>query len=169
MKPFPTVPAVGFDAPYELLSACHERVERSLQLLLRLQHHLEGRDHGDETSREAARDVLRYFDIAAPHHHDDEERHVLPLLRQHGQGALADRLAAEHQQLQAAYQALRPGLVALRDDGLRPRFDGWQAFAQAYRQHIALEEAEAYPPTRAASDAAALARMGAEMAARRRS
>jgi len=32
----------------------------------------------DARSRSAARDVLRYFDLAAPQRHDDEERHVFP-------------------------------------------------------------------------------------------
>ncbi|MEN9486198.1 MAG: hypothetical protein RJB37_4078, partial [Pseudomonadota bacterium] len=57
-------PAVGFDQPFEMLQACHERVERSLALLQRLVAHV--RDHGHDTaSRSAARDVLRYFDLAA--------------------------------------------------------------------------------------------------------
>lgn len=38
-----SAPAVGFDQPYEMLEACHERVERSLNLLLRLGAHLRAR------------------------------------------------------------------------------------------------------------------------------
>lgn len=161
-------PAVGFDQPYEMLEACHERVERSLALLLRLAEHLRG-GGVDAQARDAARDVLRYFDIAAPHHHEDEERHVLPLLRRLGRADLADRIAADHVRMQAAYQAIRPGLEALRDQGLLPDSSAWPAFAALYRAHIELEEGEAYPATRAVSDTALLAGMGAEMAGRRRS
>ena len=58
-------PAVGFDQPFEMLHACHDRVERTLVLLGRMVAHVH--DHGhDEDSRSAARDVLRYFDLAAP-------------------------------------------------------------------------------------------------------
>ena len=72
-------PAAGFDEPFELLAACHQRVERMLGLLQRLQPHLQA--HGaDRAGAEAARDLLRYFDLAAPHHHEDEELHVLPVL-----------------------------------------------------------------------------------------
>ena len=33
-------PSVGFEAPFEMLSACHERVERRWALLIKLRHHL---------------------------------------------------------------------------------------------------------------------------------
>jgi len=160
-------PAVGFDQPYEMLEACHERVERSLSLLLRLAEHLQ-RQGADEPARDAARDVLRYFDVAAPHHHEDEERHVLPRLRQLGQAPLADRIAADHVLMHQAYQALRPGLLALRDLGSVPDTASWPGFAALYREHILLEEGQAYPATRGGCDATLLAAMGAEMAARRR-
>ena len=39
-------PGAGFDAPFDMLSACHERVERMLQLLELSQRALQGRDHG---------------------------------------------------------------------------------------------------------------------------
>ena len=84
-------PSAGFDQPFEMLSACHERVQRSLALLQRLQDHLAS--HGaDPQARDAARDVMRYFDIAAPAHHEDEERHVLPVLRAQGEDAFAAQL-----------------------------------------------------------------------------
>lgn len=161
-------PAVGFEQPYEMLEACHERVERSLALLLRLAEHLRDLGGVDHQARDAAKDVLRYFDIAAPHHHEDEERHVLPRLRALGQGALAERIAADHVRMHAAYQALRPGLLALRDGGLMPDTVGWADFAALYRGHIELEEGLAYPSTRAATPIAELAAMGHEMAQRRR-
>lgn len=94
-------PAVGFEQPFEMLLACHERVQRSLDLLLRLQAHV-ARHGADDEARDAARDVLRYFDIAGPHHHQDEEQHVLPRLRAAGQAALAQRLAADHTEMTAS-------------------------------------------------------------------
>jgi hypothetical protein len=74
---------VGFEQPFAMLEACHERVQRTLALLARLRVHV--REQGaDENARQAARDVLRYFDMAAPLHHEDEELHVFPLLLAHG-------------------------------------------------------------------------------------
>jgi hemerythrin-like domain-containing protein len=159
-------PAVGFDQPFELLQACHDRVHRTLGLLLRLGEHLQTVGP-DQQAQEAAADVLRYFDIAAPHHHEDEERHVLPRLRKLGQVDLADRLASEHRQMNAAYQAIRIELVALRDQAVCPTGAGWQAFADLYRAHIELEESSAYPPVRDKALAADLAKMGADMSERR--
>ncbi len=159
-------PAVGFDTPYEMLEACHERVERSLVLLLRLAEHLPHQG-ADAQARDAAADLLRYFDIAAPLHHEDEERHVLPRLRALGQQALAERIADEHRQLHAAYARLRPGLLALRDDAQCPDTADWPALAALYRAHIALEEGSAYPAASAGAEAGELAAMGAEMAGRR--
>ena len=78
-----TVHAAGFEQPFEMLSACHDRVRRSLALLGRLCEHVEV--HGtDAQACQAAADVLRYFSLAAPAHHEDEERHVVPALYARG-------------------------------------------------------------------------------------
>ena len=61
---------VGFEQPFEMLTACHERVHRMLRLLGKLREHLATRGH-DEQAAQAARDVMRYFDQAAPLHHED--------------------------------------------------------------------------------------------------
>lgn len=161
-------PAVGFDQPFEMLLACHERVQRSLDLLLRLQAHVAAQG-ADEQARDAARDVLRYFDLASPKHHEDEERHVLPRLRAAGLGALADRLAAEHAEMGRQWAALRTALAALRD-GSGEALDAaaCRAYAALYAGHMAAEEGEAFPAAARHLDAVTLADMGAEMAARRR-
>ena len=70
-------PGAGYEAPFEMLDACHERVERMLRLLHKLRAHLQA-SGWDAQAAEAARDVLRYFNEAAPRHHEDEERHVFP-------------------------------------------------------------------------------------------
>ena len=164
-------PGAGFDAPFEMLSACHERVERSLRLLERLAVHIVA--HGADTqARDAAADVMRYFDLAAPHHHEDEERHVLPLLRAQGQAALAERLHADHEAMAAAWAALRPTLDALRDGDAHAALtasaqQGWRDFAALYRAHAHTEDSIAFPAAQALLDEAAQRAMGREMAQRR--
>lgn len=161
-------PAVGFDQPFEMLAACHERVQRSLALLLKLQAHVEV--HGpDAQARDAARDVLRYFDIAGPAHHEDEERHVLPRLRACDQAALADRLRADHQRMSETWARLRQPLLhwaageaAAMDKAML------QDYISLYTKHIAAEEAHAYPASAVGLSDEALRLMGEEMAARRR-
>ena len=167
-------PAAGFDEPFEMLTACHGRVDRMLALLRRLATHLQG-GHADEPARQAARDVMRYFDLAAPRHHEDEERHIFAVLASSGDGGLvqlAARLRAEHVQMVAAWAAVRPVLQAL-SQGHWPAeqagavFASWQAFEHLYREHAALEDSQAYPAARALSSAQAQAAMGREMARRR--
>ena len=163
-------PAAGFDQPFEMLAGCHDRVRRSLALLQRLAEHL--RTHGaDRDARSAADDVLRYFDIAGPQHHLDEERHVLPLLEASGDAALIDaaqRLYREHRQIDAQWQVLRALLFVLDDtEALGRQSD---AFIALYEQHLPLEDAVVFPAARrlmlARGDADVEA-MGREMAARR--
>jgi hemerythrin-like domain-containing protein len=164
-------PAAGFDAPFEMLAACHERVERSLRLLERIAAHLPV--HGaDAQAQDAARDVLRYFDVAAPHHHEDEERHVLPALRATGHAAVAARIVADHGLMAQAWAALRADLQAVcngdADAATSPAgVQRWRDFAALYRRHVELEDRAAFPAAQSALDPAAQLAMGDEMAHRR--
>lgn len=161
-----STPAAGFDEPFAMLHACHERVERSLALLERLTAHVV--QHGaDAQARDAARDVLRYFDIAAPQHHEDEERHVLPALRAQDQAALADRIAADHVAMSAAWQSLRPWLLAIGQGDASVVMPDLPRFTALYREHIALEEGSAFTRAQSVLDAEEQQAMGREMAQRR--
>ena len=152
-----------------MLLACHDRVRRSLDLLLRLRAHV-AEHGGDAQARDAARDVLRYFDLAGPKHHEDEERHVLPRLRAAGAHALADRLAADHAEMGRQWAVLRTALEAVSTGESQALDDAaCQAYAALYARHMAAEEGEAFPAASRDVDAASLAAMGAEMAGRRRS
>ena len=168
-------PGVGFEQPFEMLEACHERVQRSLALLQRLVDHLGRHGHGADT-RAAAADVLRYFDLAGPQHHLDEERHVFPALRRHPdlrvRQAVAE-LQADHLRLNADWQRLRAVLLAWRDAEAPPAVTEAdqalvQAFVAVYARHIPLEESLVYPAARPLFDAQALREIGEEMALRRR-
>lgn len=159
-------PAVGFDQPFELLQACHDRVHRTLGLLLRLSEHLQVVEP-DQQARDAAADVMRYFDVAAPHHHQDEERHVFPRLRSAGLSEVADRLEADHQEMHLAWLDLRTGLEALHRLGESPDTGTWKSFVSTYQTHIALEERAAFPMLSPKLSTNELVAMGAEMAGRR--
>jgi len=171
-----SAPSVGFEQPFEMLEACHERVQRSLALLRRVRAHV-GRHGHDADSRSAIADVLRYFDLAGPLHHQDEELHVFPALRDHPDEAVraaVAQLQADHLRLHAQWAALRQVLLRWRDDPVAPQPTAEDDaliddFIAGYQRHIPLEEAVAYPAARPGFDAAALARIGNEMAARRRS
>jgi hemerythrin-like domain-containing protein len=173
--PFHNAPAVGFEQPFEMLEACHDRVRRSLELLARLVVHVQSHGH-DTRSRSAARDVLRYFDLAAPHHHEDEERHVFPRLLASGEDSLVQavrRLRADHELMSQRWAALRPGLAAWAEDGGAGPVDAAlrehaQAFQALYAAHLPIEERLVFPAARVRCDEAACAAMGSEMQQRRR-
>ena len=168
-------PAVGFEQPFEMLEACHQRVQRSLGLLARIVEHVEHQGH-DASSRGACGDVLRYFDLAGPHHHEDEERHLFPRLRDHPDARVREAvatLAQDHARLHALWQRLRAVLLRWRAaDAPPPVGEDERAlvrqFSDGYTRHIALEEALAYPAARPLFSPDDQRRIGAEMAARRR-
>lgn len=169
-------PAVGFEQPYEMLAACHERVQRTLDLLDRLLDYVADKGH-DAQTRSAAADVLRYFDLAAPQHHRDEEMHVFPRLLARGDAALraaVQQLQAEHREMETLWAQIRQPLLRWRElDVSEPPDAALQAavarFRTLYAGHIPHEEGLVFPAARATMDAATQAAMGAEMQARRRS
>lgn len=168
-------PGVGFEAPFEMLGACHERVERMLGLLGSLREHVNA--HGADTqARDAARDVMRYFDLAGPLHHADEERHVFPpLLAQRDPSlvAVVIRLKHDHLEMAELWAPLRAVLSGLMEAGERwpgfspedpQRFDAYDAL---YRRHLLEEDNVVYPAARRLVRGETLRAMGADMMARR--
>ena len=167
-------PAVGFDQPFEMLEACHDRVRRSLALLGKLVAYLSDHPH-DAQSRSASRDVLRYFDLAAPLHHQDEERHVFPRLAGVMDAALTHtvaRLRADHAQMESLWADLRPVLEdwagnaagAAPDERARRLV---AAFTGLCDQHLEVEETLVFSAARARTDEAGLMSMSQDMAHRR--
>jgi hemerythrin-like domain-containing protein len=143
-------PAAGFDQPLELWLACHDRVRRMASLLERLHEHM--REKGaDDAAQVTATSIRRYFDEAAPRHHEDEEVDLFPLLRRLLPqkapadeaaviGAL-DRLQAEHVELGKLWQQVRAVLLAI--EAGRPvalDADLVQRFASGYRRHCEVED-----------------------------
>jgi len=169
-------PGVGFEQPFAMLQACHERVTRSLDLLQRLLEHLERVGH-DEQARAAAHDVWRYFEFAAPAHHADEERHVLPLLRESGDAHLIDvaqRLQADHVAMDAVWRQLGPLLQqvhapssALNITTLDMLHAEAAAFIAIHEQHLPLEDDVAFPAARSRMPPGRLHAMSDDMQRRR--
>jgi hemerythrin-like domain-containing protein len=159
-----------------MLAACHERVQRSLDLLRRLVDHVQSAGV-DADARAAARDVWRYFELAAPAHHADEERHLLPRLRASGDlwlAAVARRMQADHDELRDLWQRLGPRLRELNDSAAAPSTAAWPelrelsaAFIAVHDRHLPLEDDIAFPRVQQRMGADELRAMGAEMAQRR--
>lgn len=165
----------GFDDPLGMLLGCHRRIEKKLAALKALATHL--REKGiDAEASAAAQAVLRYFNIAAAHHHADEEVDLFPLLERRIDDAaersrfaeLDARIRAEHREMENLWARLRRPLEGIAEGLMRtlPEID-IQAFVALYQRHIKAEEAmlaSAVPRWLSEDDLRAL---GHSMAARR--
>lgn len=169
-------PGAGFDAPFEMLTACHERVERMLDLLSRLQAHLTMQGC-DEQARSAAADVLRYFDLAAPQHHLDEERHVFPAvlaLQEQTLRQLVERLQREHLEMERLWTVVRQTLQRVTHADTQSwtplsvaDHAAMAAFAAIYQDHIRDEESLIYPAAQQTLERHHLQAMSRDMTFRR--
>jgi hemerythrin-like domain-containing protein len=169
LEPFGDREAPTFDDPVGMLRACHARIERQLVTLERLVRHLP--IHGaDEQARAAARNLLRYFDGAAPNHHADEEASVFPrlLARTSEAAGLLAALEDDHAALDRCWRRLRPLLAGIAS-GQRANLPPALAveFGTRYGEHVARENARLLPLCADRLSAGDLATIGREMAARR--
>jgi len=138
----------GFDDPVGMWLGCHRRIEKQLKTLARLPAHLAS--HGvDAEATSAAQAILRYFEKSGPHHHDDEDRDLFPLLDRRITGEadraafreLRARLESDHARMSACWAKLRKPLLGIAD-GLAKPLDAAEveAFVAIYRSHIPAED-----------------------------
>jgi hemerythrin-like domain-containing protein len=118
---------------------------------------------------------MRYFDTAARHHHEDEERDLFPALLESMAGSdavclreLTSLLTAEHRELERCWAVLRRRLeqVAGGQTAALPEAEV-QDLVDRYAQHMAREEAELLPMARRLLSDAELDRIGLAMRLRR--
>lgn len=165
--------AASFEAPLEMLLACHERIRRQCATLLRLRSHLAA--HGaDAAAGSAARGVMRYFDRAARDHHEDEEQDLFPALAEAVAGSdpvclrqLVDSLTADHRELARLWGPVRQWLAAVAGGTAPLDTAPLDAFAELYQRHAAREEQELLPMASRLLGAQELDRIGRAMRLRR--
>lgn len=145
-----------FANPIGLLSDCHRRIERFLQVLVKVTTEVQGGSLNAE-HRKAFEAALKYFRHSAPKHTSDEEEDLFPSLRAmqqpHVTAVLArlDRLEDEHKSAAAWHREVEEiGEQWLRQDGLSGpeavRLKNLLArLSDLYRAHIAVEEQEVFP------------------------
>ncbi|HKR41499.1 MAG TPA: hemerythrin domain-containing protein [Paraburkholderia sp.] len=104
--------APSFDETIEMLKACHERIAAQCATFGKLVAHLPL--HGpDMQAQQAARNVMRYFDVAGPHHHADEQQDLFPMLIEVSErlgSPVGERIAClldQHRYLETAWAQLR--------------------------------------------------------------
>lgn len=157
----------------EALELCHHESLAMLELLESLVDRLE--DIGpDLQARRMAEAIEQHFSTAVLQHHEDEERHVFPMLALGGSAdtqQLLARLKQDHAWMDANWFELRPQVDAVACgqswvdvDVLR---EAVAVLAQLIREHIALEESLVYPRFRERLSEGEHGRTSDEMRARR--
>ncbi|BEV72890.1 MULTISPECIES: hemerythrin domain-containing protein [unclassified Paludibacterium] len=142
-----THPAPSFDQPLDMLLACHDQIRRFCDLLDKLVPHIS--EHGvDDAARSTIESIVRYFDVAGPSHHADEEDELFPILEARVPSAppKLEQLSAEHGYLHSRWNAIRDDLLALKngDISVISRIE-IEEFVRQYRMHAAIEEAWLIP------------------------
>jgi len=173
-------PQPGFDQPLGLLSDCHRRIEAFLDMMLRvLDGSQDARNPLAPGEREALEAALRYFDVAAPRHTQDEEESLFPRMRASNDPdahAALDRmvaLEADHRHADAQHAAVKDLCRRWLDVGPLPEPDRQQLadllreLRHLYTGHIALEDSELFPLAARVLDQRQLKEIGQEMARRR--
>jgi hemerythrin-like domain-containing protein len=151
-------PSDGFARPslpaFDALDSEHRAVLEALGQLRRLIDALDREGITDET-RQAARQISRFFSENAREHHAAEERLVFPTLLKSTNAELVRnvvRLQQDHGWLEEDWLELQPQLEAIANGynwyDLEMLRHALPVFEQLYRDHIALEESMIYPEAR---------------------
>jgi pyridoxamine 5'-phosphate oxidase len=169
-----STPAAGFDQPIEMWLACHQRVLRFAGLIKRLAVHVAA--HGaNEEAQVTATSIRRYFNEAAPRHHDDEELDLFPVLRERSSGteeaealAATDHVEDDHLVMAGLWRSLDAALAAIAG-GQSIVLDAQQCdrFESLYRRHIEVEEQIILPALKRRLKADDWSAIGRTMAERR--
>ena len=147
--------APDFSDPLGLLSACHGRIEAQCATLLRLLAHLQT-SGTDEQARQAAVKILKYFNTAGKHHHEDEEIDLFPVLIQiaaaennEDPAIWISELCSEHLIMETAWQSLAAFLEKIAENQpVSPDDLPVTHFVNLYRTHMAKEDQLLFPYAR---------------------
>jgi hemerythrin-like domain-containing protein len=169
-------PDSGFDDPIGMLTDCHRRIERFLDVLgLVAERAHTRRLTGEE--RSAVQAALRYFHTGGERHTADEEESLFPRLR--GATAAAgleslDRLQHDHQhaaQLHDSVDWLYTTWISagvLGPDEQERLLSETRQLRRLYSEHIEIEETIVFPHAVEVLDDQSLAAMKSEFIARRK-
>ena len=100
--------APSFDEPLDMLYACHDKVRRFCDQLDALPAYIT--EHGrNQAVINTITGIVRYFDLAGPAHHQDEEDELFPLIlaRQPDAAPKIEQLLGEHGYLHSRWNAIR--------------------------------------------------------------
>lgn len=132
----------SWDDPIEMLYACHSKVKMFCKQLAILPDYL-AKNGVNQAVKNDVQQIITYFNLSAPLHHDDEEKDFFPALVKHVPQAQADidKLENEHIVLHQNWALLSAQLTQLlNDERNHVDRDLIAAFIAGYDHHISLEE-----------------------------
>ncbi|MGQ0287216.1 hemerythrin domain-containing protein [Pasteurellaceae bacterium 22721_9_1] len=132
----------SWEQPIDMLYACHNRVKSFCRQLAILPEYLQ-KNGVNQAVKNDVQQILTYFNVAAPLHHDDEEKDFFPALLKYAPQAQKniDELESQHIVLHKNWDNLSIQLQKLLDDEIshiEPELI--LQFISGYDVHIALEE-----------------------------
>lgn len=173
-----TKPLADFSQPVDLLMDCHRRIERFLQMLLRVVAETWG-EPLDAAHREAMETALTYFRSAAPRHTEDEEHSLFPRMRRSSDPTVMAVLA-KLEALEGDHRLAEQHHARVEELGTRwlhqNRLDATATtelsgllsdLAETYRRHIRVEDEEVFPLAAELLSTEELEEIGQEMRQRR--
>ena len=167
-------PESDFRNPLGLLSDCHRRIERFLNVLLTVAQQRNGGELDDE-QRQAFDVALTYFRDAAPKHTLDEEDSLFPRMRERRIDALAvlNELHKDHTSAEWLHNRVDElGIKWLAEGRLSPEdaqllVNMIEQLSETYTRHIAVEDNELFPLAATILNPTELGAIAQEMALRR--
>lgn len=133
---------VTWAEPIEMLYACHSKVKRFCKQLQILPTYLA--EHGvNQAVKNDVQQILTYFNVSAPLHHEDEEKDFFPALVSVYPKAQEniDALESQHISLHQSWDELAAQLVELLEDKRTAINEELiKRFVSGYDLHIPLEE-----------------------------
>jgi hemerythrin-like domain-containing protein len=167
-------PDSGFDDPIGMLTDCHRRIERFLDILCLVSERAAGRPLTGEESA-AVQLALEYFRVGGQRHNADEEQSLFPRLRaaSNGEGfAEIGGLESDHQdasQLHESVERLYKKWISTGELGAERSelAAATQSLKRLYAEHIRLEEQVVFPRAAKVLNKKTIAAIGEEFRKRR--
>ena len=167
-------PDSGFDDPIGMLTDCHRRIERFLDILCLVAERSAGRPLTGEESA-AVQVALEYFRVAGRRHNADEEQSLFPRLRAAANGEGFGEIGGlenDHEdagRLHASVETLFEKWIHSGDLGAGQveLLMATQNLKRIYVEHIRLEEQVVFPRAAKVLNKKTIARIGEEFRARR--
>jgi pyridoxamine 5'-phosphate oxidase len=160
--------------PLAVFTLCHKRIRKQCGNLEALAQDLT-RFHVDNTARNRAAMIVRFFDVDAREHHEDEDMVFFPRLlaldidtsAKAELGPLLDILSKDHNTLRDVWRSLRQSLLGIVDGKSASTNIDVTTFIALHQHHMHNEDSSVLPFARRHFDDDALEELRSAIMARR--